>query len=77
MKEVIVRTKCDYPDCDVRDDTTPYSIWGYTHARGRKPAPVQIDLCEKHRLEIAALIDTFYRVGSIEYAAHPENRKNA
>ena len=52
MKEVIVQTRCDYPDCDVRNDTEQSPIWGWAHGKGRKPAPVALDLCEKHVDEV-------------------------
>lgn len=62
-KEVMVVSWCDYPDCaDAHresspqgQDTTNVQVWLYVPGKGRKPRPIQIEVCEDHLAEMKAL----------------------
>jgi hypothetical protein len=61
MREVVVRTWCDYPGCRdnqnvaVEQETYTVEFWVYTTAKGRKTQPITVELCEEHRDDLRAL----------------------
>jgi hypothetical protein len=63
MKQIqtIVTTWCDYPNCAEvastekglkSQETTTVEFSFYAHARGRKTAPITVELCDMHRDEM-------------------------
>lgn len=66
MKEVRVLTWCDWPTCAESSrkkspegqETTNIQVWLYTPGRGRKPLPVQIEVCPAHLAEAKDLWQT-------------------
>ena len=78
-KQVIVIAKCDYPECDeIEDEATKLhevDIWIYKAGKGRKPAPVRVDLCDDHAAEEVSRFSRYQRVGDADAATYPEVRK--
>lgn len=78
-KKVVVISKCDYPECDSSEPEATLNevdLWFYKPGKGRKPAPVRVDLCEPHFNETASLMNHFMRNGDSDNASMPENRSN-
>lgn len=64
MKEIVVRTWCDYPGCadeykaQVKinmQDTYRVEFWVNVPSKGRPTKAITIELCESHRDELKAL----------------------
>ena len=76
-KQVTVISKCDEPGCTSKEPEatlTEVDLWFYKPGKGRKPAPVRVDLCETHLNEIATRFAHFMKVGDADNASMPENR---
>lgn len=73
---IITQTSCDHPDHDLEYvETVDVDVWVYKAGKGRKPAPVRINLCDEHAAEVTALFAYFQRVGDPDSASVPEVRK--
>jgi hypothetical protein len=61
-KEIYYRSWCDYPGCreehedePMGQETIAVDYQFYMHARGRKVAPVTVEMCQEHADELSAL----------------------
>ena len=74
---IITQKTCDHPDhtTDEFSDTVSVDVWTYKAGKGRKPAPVRVDLCEPHADEEVARYSHYQRVGDPDAASNPEVRK--
>lgn len=71
MKKVItiIQAWCDYPGCAEKaeavgqesQETATVEFCFYVNGRGRKTAPITVELCDEHREELKALYQSMQK----------------